>query len=337
MATCSGSVGSANRAIPEPSTGNRGVHASSRQPRHPVERERPASHSTALQTRPTTTTATYAVVSSAGSTTAPTQAAPATAAVASSAHLSLSTRRESASSRCVSSRPGPVVTRSGGAAPREKAFRARDTHGLAGRACTECLLGPSTGRRRVHRCPASRRSQRRRTHGRGMDGIPLGASYTRKEARSRGVTRGQIALDGLPIARGLYVSRAFPPTLAVRCRAWTRLLPPDAAFGLETAAALLGAALPPPPAVQIVLRPRPVLPRRAGLQVHVRDLREDDVVEVTGLRVTSGAQTFLDLAARLPPAELVAVGDALMRGEHLTAHQVAARLARADGVRGVVS
>jgi len=170
-----------------------------------------------------------------------------------------------------------------------------------------------------------------------MDGIPLGASYTRKEARSRGVTRGQIALDGLPIARGLYVSRAFPPTLAVRCRAWTRLLPPDAAFGLETAAALLGAALPPPPAVQIVLRPRPVLPRRAGLQVHVRDLREDDVVEVTGLRVTSGAQTFLDLAARLPPAELVAVGDALMRGEHLTAHQVAARLARADGVRGVVS
>jgi len=169
-----------------------------------------------------------------------------------------------------------------------------------------------------------------------MDGIPLGSSYTWRDARARGVTRGQIALDGLPIARGLYVSRAFPATLAVRCRAWTRLLPPDAAFGLETAAELLGAELRPPPAVQIVLRPRPVLPRRAGLRVHVRDLREDDVVEAEGLRVTSGAQTFLDLAARLPPAELVAVGDALMRRGRLTADEVAARLARAEGVRGVV-
>ncbi|NYJ04361.1 hypothetical protein [Petropleomorpha daqingensis] len=168
-----------------------------------------------------------------------------------------------------------------------------------------------------------------------MDGIPLGASYTWKEARARGVTRGQIALDGLPIARGLYVSRAFAPTLAVRCRAWTKLLPPDATFGLETAAALLGAQLRPPAAVQIVLRPRPVLPRRGGLQVHVRDLREDDVVVEDGLRITSGAQTFLDLAARLPPAELVAVGDALMRAGHLTADELSARLARADGVRGV--
>jgi hypothetical protein len=169
-----------------------------------------------------------------------------------------------------------------------------------------------------------------------MDGIPLGESYTRREARIRGVTRGQIALDGQPIARGLYVTRALPATLAVRCRAWTRLLPPDSAFGLETAAALLGADLRPPSAVQVVLRPRPVLPRRAGLQVHVRDLREDDVLDANGVRVTTGAQTFLDLAARLAPAELVAVGDALLRAGKMTAEQVAARLARADGVRGVV-
>jgi hypothetical protein len=32
-----------------------------------------------------------------------------------------------------------------------------------------------------------------------------------------------------------------------------------------------------------------------------------------GLRTTSGPQTWLDLAERLPPHELVAVGDALMR------------------------
>jgi hypothetical protein len=67
-----------------------------------------------------------------------------------------------------------------------------------------------------------------------------------------------------------------------------------------------------------------------------RDLRQGDVIEVAGLRVTSGAQTFLDLAARLPPAELVAVGDALMRSRHLSAEELAVRLTRADGVRGVV-
>lgn len=169
-----------------------------------------------------------------------------------------------------------------------------------------------------------------------MDGIPLGTWYTAREARARGATRRQIALDGEPVARGLYVSRAVQPTLAVRCRAWTRLLPPDVAFGLGTAAALLGADVDPPAVVQIALRPRPVLPRRAGLEVHVRDLCGDDITGVAGLRVTSGAQTFLDLAARLPPAELVALGDGLMRGERLTAEELAARLARADGVRGVV-
>ncbi|WP_448627289.1 hypothetical protein [Geodermatophilus sp. URMC 64] len=169
-----------------------------------------------------------------------------------------------------------------------------------------------------------------------MDDVPLGTEYTWREARARGATRGQIALDGEPIARGPYVSRAVSPTLLVRCRAWTRLLPPDAAFGLETAAALLMADVDPPSAVQIALRPRPVLPRRRGLEGHVRDLRSEDVTDVSGLRVTSGAQTFVDLAARLPPAELVAVGDGLMRAKQLTAPALAARLGRAHGARGVV-
>ncbi|MGY1620402.1 hypothetical protein ACI797_26990 [Geodermatophilus sp. SYSU D00691] len=169
-----------------------------------------------------------------------------------------------------------------------------------------------------------------------MDGIPLGTEYTWREARARGATRRQITQDGRSVARGLYVSSAVPPTLLVRCRAWTRLLPPDSAFGLETAATLLGAPLDPPPAVQVVLRPRPVLPRRAGLAVHVRDLRTEDVVELAGLRITSGAQTLLDLSARLPPGELLAVGDALLRGGHLAPAALAARLERADGVRGVV-
>jgi hypothetical protein len=169
-----------------------------------------------------------------------------------------------------------------------------------------------------------------------MDGIPLGTTYTWLEARARGATRRQIDQDGFAIARGLYVSSAVSPTLIARCRAWTRLLPADAAFGLETAGALLGAPIRSPSAVQVVLSPRLVLPQRAGLGVHVRQLQQDDVIEAADLRITSGAQTFLDLAARLPSAELVAVGDALMRCGWLTAQQLDERLARADRVRGVV-
>jgi Protein of unknown function (DUF559) len=169
-----------------------------------------------------------------------------------------------------------------------------------------------------------------------MDPVPLGSSYTWLEARGRGATRRQITEDGVAVTRGLYLSSVVSPTLLARCRAWTRLLPADAAFGLETAAVLYGAPVPEPPSVQVVLRPRPVLPQRRGLEVHVRQLLADDVVESGGLRLTSAAQLFLDLGARLPAAELVAVGDHLLRSGWLTTPELLDRLARAGRTRGVV-
>lgn len=169
-----------------------------------------------------------------------------------------------------------------------------------------------------------------------MDDVPLNAAYTWLEARAAGATRRQILEDGHPLSRGLYLSSATHPSLIARCRAWRRLLPEDAAFGLETAAALVGAPLTgQPEAVQVVMRPRPVLPQRRGLEVHVRDLLGEDVVESAGLRISSPAQLFLDLAARLPAEELVAVGDFLMRRKWLSSAALASRLARANRVRGV--
>ncbi|MGY1603814.1 endonuclease domain-containing protein [Geodermatophilus sp. SYSU D00815] len=138
------------------------------------------------------------------------------------------------------------------------------------------------------------------------------------------------------MTRGLYLSQSVAPSLVSRCRAWARLLPPDAAFGLRTAAELLGLPVDSSPDVHVVLRPRPVLPQRRGLVVHARRIREDDVVTVGGLRLTAGPQLFLDLAAGLPPAELVAAGDALAHRQLLDPGALAGRLARADGVRGVV-
>jgi hypothetical protein len=169
-----------------------------------------------------------------------------------------------------------------------------------------------------------------------MDGIPLGPSYTWTEARTGGVTRRQILADGVELSRGLYLSRAVEPTLAMRCHAWAKVLPADAAFGLGTAAALHGATDDESSTVHVVMSPRRVLPQRPRLTVHLRRLGDGDVIEHAGLRVTSGAQTFLDLASVLPAQQLFVLGDSLMRAGRLRPEELCRRLARADRVRGVV-
>ena len=169
-----------------------------------------------------------------------------------------------------------------------------------------------------------------------MSQIDLGTAYTWHDARTRGATRGQVAEDGVRIGRGLYLSSAVEPDLVTRCRAWRLVLPVDAVFGLGTAAWLYGAPVAEPPTVHVVVPSRRQLPRRAGLTVHERLVTEEDVALHRGLPLTSGPQTFLDLAARLPPAELLAVGDALLRAGHVDPASLAHRLERADRVRGVV-
>jgi very-short-patch-repair endonuclease len=170
-----------------------------------------------------------------------------------------------------------------------------------------------------------------------MDDVELGSAYLWRDARGRGARRREVTAGGQRISRGLYLSHAEESSLAVRCRAWTRLLPPDAAFGLETAAQLLGLPVPRTTGhVQVVLRPRPVLPQRRGLQVHIRQLTGSDVQDIDGLRLTAPAQLFLDLAAKWAPDELMALGDALLREGRMTAEDLAERLGRADRVRGVV-
>jgi hypothetical protein len=134
-----------------------------------------------------------------------------------------------------------------------------------------------------------------------MGEIELGRAYTWASARTQGVARRQIGRDGVRLRRGLYLSSAVEPDLTERCAAWALVLPADAAFGLFTAAQLWGAPVPEGGPVQAVVTPRSVLPQRRGLQVRIRaDLSPADVVRRAGLRVTSPAQTYLDLAPRVP-------------------------------------
>jgi hypothetical protein len=167
--------------------------------------------------------------------------------------------------------------------------------------------------------------------------MPLPPTHTAASARAAGLTRARLRGPGyVRPAHDLVVRLDDAIDARERLALLSGLLPADAAYGHGTAAALLGAHVDLPSRAHVVLTPRPVLPQRAEFVVHTRRLAADDVVVHRGLRTTSGPQTWLDLAGQLPPHELVAVGDALMRRGHLAPAALARRLARATRVRGVV-
>ncbi len=167
--------------------------------------------------------------------------------------------------------------------------------------------------------------------------MELPPTYSLASARAAGLTRARLrGTSFVRLAHDLFVRLDDAIDRVETLQLLAGVLPADAAFSHGTAAALLGAPVDPPARHHVAMIPRRVLPQRNELVVHSRQLRPADVVEHRGLRLTSGAQTFLDLAASMWPDELVAVGDALMREGRLTGASLAERLARADRVRGVV-
>jgi hypothetical protein len=160
--------------------------------------------------------------------------------------------------------------------------------------------------------------------------VSLPPAYTAASARAAGLTRAQLRSSRfVRLAHDFVVCLDDAIDQRERLALLAGLLPADAAYSHGTAAALLGTHVDMPVRAHVAMTPRRVLPQRAEFVVHTRRLAEEDVVVHRGLRTTSGPQTWLDLAERLPPHELVAVGDALMRGGHLAAEALAGRLERA--------
>lgn len=167
--------------------------------------------------------------------------------------------------------------------------------------------------------------------------MSLPPTFTAASARREGISRGQLRGGRyVRLAHDLVVRLDDAIDEVDRLRLLATALPADAAFSHGTAAWVYGAPLDLPRRPHVVLTPRRVLPQHAGLVVHSRRLGDEDVRVHRALRLTSGAQTYLDLAALLPPWDLVAVGDALLRDGHLDGASLARRLARARRVRGVV-
>lgn len=167
--------------------------------------------------------------------------------------------------------------------------------------------------------------------------MSLPPAYSAASARAAGITRAQLRGPAfVRLGHDLVVRLDDAIDPRERLRLLATALPADAAFSHLTAAWLLGAPVGLPTKAHVALTPRRVLPQRAEFIVHARRLLPQDVLSRDGVRITSAEQTFLDLAEHLPPPELVAVGDALLRNAELTTSALADRLLRADRVRGVV-
>ncbi len=170
----------------------------------------------------------------------------------------------------------------------------------------------------------------------GVTRYLLPPTYNFAAAEVAELTRAQLRADGVRVTRGAYASRGVELSLPVAVRAALYVLPETCAASHRTAAALLGAPVHSGWPMTFTVPPGVHRPRRAGLRFHIRPLDDGDRARVAELPVTSGPRTFLDLAGELPSDELVAVGDALYRHDHLDAASLDAHLAGCTGVRGVV-
>lgn len=140
------------------------------------------------------------------------------------------------------------------------------------------------------------------------------------DALQAGLTEGRLRASDLRIpSRGIRVPRGAgdgSAGLAARARPYLQLLP-DAVLSHTSAALLHGMPLPAPyrddPVLHLARGPDKPGARRRNVRCHRLALRPGDVIcLVPGIRVTSPARTWFDLATMLPIHALVAAGDWLV-------------------------
>ena len=115
---------------------------------------------------------------------------------------------------------------------------------------------------------------------------------------------------------GVRLAARAPLSLRERCHLFALRLPNDVFFSHATAALLLGMPLPLALATSARLDVSVAAPRSsphaAGIRGHRLALDHGHVIQVNGLRLTSPARTWVDLASVLALDDLVAAGDFLI-------------------------
>ncbi len=133
------------------------------------------------------------------------------------------------------------------------------------------------------------------------------AGLSRDECRSKAFRRP---------SRSLRIPAVLPDDHEIHCRAVDLVSRADAVLWGPSAALLMGLPLPyrlEGLTVHVLVPEKVPRPRRAGVRARQADIIAAETHEVRGLRLTSPARTFVDLAAFMGLPSLVAVGDAVLR------------------------
>lgn len=121
-----------------------------------------------------------------------------------------------------------------------------------------------------------------------------------------------------------------------RCRAALLVVDEPLVYSHQTAAQLLELPVPKgSDALHVTVLPGRTAPRHRGMVGHVRAFTLAETKLHLGLPVTMPARLFGDMAATLRRPQLLALGDAILRGRHATLADLRTALDRRPGGRGV--
>jgi hypothetical protein len=148
--------------------------------------------------------------------------------------------------------------------------------------------------------------------------------------------------DVLRMLRGVYGAATLPDTIETRIAAASKVLGEHHTLIDRSAAWIHGvdcfgaAELEAGPSVESCVRPRGSTTRRPSVSDHQRDLREEDVMRLGGIHVTTPLRTALDLGCHLRRREAYAAMCELARLHDLSAGALTRQVSRFAGRRGVV-
>lgn len=174
--------------------------------------------------------------------------------------------------------------------------------------------------------------------------LPLDEPFTPAIAKANGISDRQLRLlhaEGhiRPILRGVHVPSQADDSISLRCRALGLVLSEDAVVTDRTAGWLhgmpvlkRGSHLKAPPIE--VCHPRDTRTERPSLDGHRRQLRDDDVTVLDGIRVTTPLRTSLDLGRLLWRFDALSALDAGLR-LGVSHDDILEEVERFKGFRGV--
>lgn len=175
--------------------------------------------------------------------------------------------------------------------------------------------------------------------------LPCDRPFTSSQAHAAGVSRWFLKVlierDLIrPVLRGVYVAAQVVDTIEVRAAALSLVIPESAVVTDRTAAWLHGIDILPRsathrmPQIQVFGRTGSRL-RRPGVASGTRQLRDDDIMVVDGVLVTTKLRTALDLGRGLNRFEALGALDAFLRAgvDH---EELLGQVERFRGDRGVV-